>query len=156
MNNSISQYPALSFVFLRGFGNKPVLTQVSLDQKFIILSTHYMLTPIVLLPPLIESFVGTQASIANINTGAYKQLLVRIATLSESNPRIKINDALLIIRSFLNLDTKLNLKKMVDIDIDVLDMDQAIDLAIESDNLIRNVHHNFGELLKPKNTLQAR
>lgn len=155
MNNAFMQYPALSFVNIRGFGNKPVLAQVSLDQKFIVLSTHYLLTPIVAIPGIIDCYVGTQASLADLNKGVYKQLLESIKDVSETNERMNLNDALLIMRAFVYLDAKLNLKKSPDLLVDEAEINEALNSAVECDDLIRNVHHNIGELLKQNKTKTA-
>lgn len=62
-----TNYPPLSFVLLKGIGQDSIPAQVSVDSRFIYLSTHYLLGPIVAIPNLIDEFLGSQSDLIEIN-----------------------------------------------------------------------------------------
>lgn len=139
-----TQYPALSFVLLRGFGDSLIPVQMSIDSKFIILSTHYNLTPVYAVPPLIGGFVGTYAEIIDINKSAFTQLLQFIDSKALANSdRIKNNDPLIVIRAFCALNKSLNLADNQEIILTQSDLESAINTAISQDDLIKNIHFNM-------------
>lgn len=145
-------FPALSFVLLKGFGETPIPVQVSTDNRFLILSTHYNLSAIAAFPPLIDRFLGTQAELIKINKSVYLDLLLKIKSLEESdeseNARIKTNDPLLLIRAFNLIVNQRNLRNVSDVVVSDEDLLLAIKHAVELDDLIKNAHHNIVETLK--------
>lgn len=146
MNNS---FPPLSFVTLKGFGKNPLIVQVSMDKNFLILSTNYLLTPILNVPELIEDYIGTQADIISKNASVYKKLLEVIYKLNTEQEEIKCNidDPILVIRAFINLSKIRDISDQ-NIEIDYSEYLESIKNAITQDELIKNIHHNFLNAIK--------
>lgn len=144
-------FPSLSFVLLKGFGDNSIPVQVGLDNRFLVLSTYYTLSPVIAIQPLLDGFLGTQADLINVSKNNYINLLLKIKSLEEdeeSDDRIKANDPLLIIRAFHQLIVSHNLKGNSSVEISEEDLGQAIKCAVEQDDLIKNAHQNIVNVLK--------
>ena len=148
-------YPSLSYVLLKGFGEKSIPVLVGLDKRFLTLSTFYTLSPVLALPALIDGPLGTQAELIQISKNNYINLLMKIKLLEEesadqpeSDNRVRSNDSLLIIRAFHQLVIRHNLKPNSSVEIADEDLGLAIKHAIEEDDLIKNAHQNIVNALK--------
>lgn len=154
--DNLFNYPPLSFVLLRGFGEKSIPVQVGLDNRYLVLSTFYTLSGVLALPALVESFLGTQADLIKISKQNYINLLLKIKSIEESAEcekdevveRIKSNDPLLVVRAFHQLILRHNLKNDSSIEISDEDLGLAIKHAVEEDDLIKNAHQNIVNTLK--------
>ncbi len=143
--------PSLSFVLLKGFGETSIPVQVGLDNRFLVLSTFYTLSPVVAIQPLLDGFLGTQADLINISKSNYVNLLLKIKSIEEdedADDRIKSNDSLLIVRAFHQLVVRHNLKAAPSTEVSDEDLGLAIKFAVEQDDLIKNAHQNIVNVLK--------
>ncbi len=151
MENELKKYidyPALSFVSIKGFGPNPIPVQVSIDQRFLIISTYYRLTPVNAIPELIEDYLGTQSDLISENKNVFKSLLEYISTESKKDEsRILDNDPLLLIRAFTYLKSTHDLSDL-NIELESADFDKALSIATEQDDLIKNMHFNMVSKLK--------
>lgn len=151
MDNTIpkyTEYPALSFVNIKGFGAKPIPVQVSLDQRFLIISTYYKLTPVNAIPELIESYLGTQADLISLNRGVFISLLEFISLeAQQEDTRILDNDPLLLIRAFSQLKANHDLNDQ-SLSLESVDYEKALNAAIAEDDLIKNMHFNMVKQLQ--------
>lgn len=151
MENTLQKYcdyPALSFVNIKGFGAHPIPVQVSIDQRFLIISTYYKLTPVVAIPDLIEDYLGTQADLISQNKEVFKTLLELISVEAEKEEsRIQDTDPLLLVRAFIHLKTAYDLKDET-LTLEDADYQKALNVAIDQDNLIKNMHYNMVNALK--------
>lgn len=145
-------FPSLSFVLLRGFGERAIPVQVGLDNRYLSLSTFYTLSPVIAIPALVDSFLGTQADLIGISKNNYINLLLKIKALEEdseeSDSRIRSNDALLVVRAFHHLVVSHNLKANPGAEISDDQLHLAIKHAVEEDDLIKNAHQNIVNALK--------
>lgn len=140
-----TNYPPLSFVLLKGIGEDSIPAQVSVDNRFIYLSTHYLLGPIVAIPSLVDEFLGSQSDLIKINKKVYGDLLLKIKSLEDKSEdcRYKLDDPLLIIRSFHHLTKAFKLKENESPEISDSDLMEALKIAVEQDDLVKNVYHNM-------------
>lgn len=143
-----SPHPPLSFVELLGFGSNPVLAQVSIDGRFLIISTYYKLTPVVITPENIGKNIGQIPDIISLNTDLFKKLLLVIETESqELETRIRLDDPLLLVRSFHYLLKRIE-ESHTDFIIDDEGLRNSLKFAIEQDDQINNLHFNMVNALK--------
>lgn len=143
----LAQYPPLSFVTLKGFSTTPVIVQLNIDNRFLVLSNHYLLSPIVAIPQLIDAFVGTQADIIKRNAAVYKQLIEKIHALESDNPdgRHKTNDPLLAIRAFTYLGQQVDLQDSAITEVSEALLISALNHAVDQDELIKDTYRNMVE-----------
>lgn len=140
----LCDFQPLSFVRVHGFGENPSLVQVSVDPRFLNISSHYLLSPILAVPNLIHSYVGTQSDIISKNPVVYKLLLQKISDIESDSPdgRHKTSDALLAIRAFLYLIDAIGVTAdQTHIDDNSLIL--ALNFAVEQDNDIKKVYQNI-------------
>lgn len=140
-----TNYPPLSFVLLKGIGQDSIPAQVSVDSRFIYLSTHYLLGPIVAIPNLIDEFLGSQSDLIEINKKVYGDLLLKVKSLEDESKdsRYKLDDPLLIVRTFHHLTKAFKLKENDNLEISDSDLMEALKIAVEQDDLIKNAYHNM-------------
>lgn len=144
-----TNYPALSFVLLKGIGSSPIPVQVSVDNRFLYLSTNYLLGPIVAIPSLIDDYLGSQSDLVKINKKIYGDLLLKIKSLEEEseNSRYKLDDPLLVVRSFHYLTKVFKLKENEGAEVSDSDLLEALKIATEQDDLVKNAYHNMVQAL---------
>ena len=145
-----SPHPPLSFVELYGFGSNPVPAQVSIDGRFLIISTFYKLTPVVITPENTGKNIGQISDLIAKNTELFKNLLLLIETESqelEMETRIRLDDPLLLVRSFQYLIKKIE-ESHSDFTIDDVGLRNALKFAIEQDDQVNNLHYNMVNALK--------
>lgn len=143
-----SDYPALSFVNIKGFGVNLIPVQISIDQRFLIISTYYKLTPVIAIPELIDSYLGTQADLILQNKEVFKSLLKFISLeAKKEESRIQDSDPLLLIRAFMSLKMTHNFEDP-NLVLEDADYQKALDVATDQDDLIKNMHYNMVNALK--------
>lgn len=144
-----TNYPPLSFLLLKGIGPNSIPVQVSVDNRFLYLSTHYLLGPIVAIPSLVDEFLGSQSDLIKINKKVYGNLLLKIKSLEDESEdsRYKLDDPLLVIRSFHHLTKAFKLKENENAEISDSDLMEALKMAVEQDDLVKNAYHNMADAL---------
>lgn len=132
----------LSFVAINGFG-RDVVVQVSYDKYYFITSNYYNLTPLLATDSLISSRLGGLFDISKINPHVYLALAKLIKERSEvENSRIKDNDPLLQVRAFVYLMNTLDIKNQ-DLVVSDVDLEKALNHAIEEDDFIKDYHYSI-------------
>lgn len=143
-----SPHPPLSFVELYGFGSNPVLVQVAVDGRFLIISTFYKLTPVIITPENTGKNIGQISDLIAKDTELFKKLLLVIeAETEELETRIRLDDPLLLVRSLQYLFKKIE-EPNSDFVIDDEGLRNALKFAIEQDDQINNLHYNMVNALK--------
>ena len=144
----ISPHPALSFVELQGFGSTPIAVQVSIDARFLIISTYYKLTPVIATPENIGNYIGSLADLIQMDKDIFTALLLVVESESEElETRIRLDDPLLLVRSFLNLlDRKKNNPNEFTLNNETIL--ESLKFATDQDDLINNLHYNMVNALK--------
>lgn len=143
-----NSYPPLSFVNLKGFGSTPIPVQVSIDQRFLIISTYYTLSPVIATPENITNYIGQLAELIAQDKNIFQALLSLIEIeSSEIDTRIKLDDPLLLVRSFLYLKNK-KAEQPLEFTLDKETLAFALNVAIEQDDLVKSLHFNVVNALK--------
>ena len=132
----------LSFVAINGIG-RDVDVQVTYDKYYFITSNYYKLTQLMATESLISSRLGGLFDISKINPHVYLALAKLIKERSEvENSRIKDNDPLLQVRAFVYLMNTLDIKNQ-DLVVSDVDLEKALNHAIEEDDFIKDYHYSI-------------